>query len=80
MRRVNLILALGFAAALVGSAAPAEPAPRDLEARLLTPHLIEVEPARRLNINCVGAGSPYGTTISVSDARCRTDRSLPPSA
>jgi pimeloyl-ACP methyl ester carboxylesterase len=58
MRRVNLILALGFAAALVGSAAPAEPAPRDLEARLLTPHLIEVEPARRLNINCVGAGSP----------------------
>ena len=59
MGRVNLRSLFALATTLAGSAmATAEPAPPGLDARLLEPHLIEVEQGRRLNIRCVGAGSP----------------------
>jgi len=60
MRPMNTrpLLALGLGMVLMGSPAAGEPAPPDLHSTLLAPHLVEIEPGRRLNIRCVGAGSP----------------------
>jgi pimeloyl-ACP methyl ester carboxylesterase len=58
MRLVNLLLALGLAASLVQVAAAGEPGSQHLDPRLLTPHLVAIEPGRRLNIRCIGSGSP----------------------
>ena len=51
MLLVNLLLALGLAAS-------GKPDSQHLDSRLLSPHRVEVEPGRRLNIRCTGSGSP----------------------
>src|SRR5580704_11431243 len=51
MRLVNMLVALGLAAS-------GEPGSQHLDPKLLTPHRVEVEPGRRLNIRCTGSGSP----------------------
>jgi len=60
MRPLNMrsLVALGLAAVSAQSSAAGEPAPHHLDSRLLTPHRVEVEPGRRLNIRCAGSGSP----------------------
>jgi len=51
MRLMNMLVAVGLAAS-------GEPASQHLDPRLLTPHRVEVELGRRLNIRCTGSGSP----------------------
>jgi pimeloyl-ACP methyl ester carboxylesterase len=55
---MGMLLALVLAASLVQIASAGDPAPQPVDPSLLTPHRVDVEPGRRLNIRCVGSGSP----------------------
>lgn len=56
--KLKSLLALGLAWALAHGSATGQPTRESVDPTLLTPHLVEVEPGRSLNISCIGSESP----------------------